>query len=498
MYKLEFTLKQHTPIIHFQHDQDGATLRATEVKPKLDRFILTKLGEDALKNPNATSEEKYQEGYKISKEKGWLVGSGNHPALDYKFIVKKSNNEITSFRLEFIENDRERDPKKKWIVKRKHNNTAMILANMAGKPSSSELKDLRMFESIDCEIYSFNSLISDAINNRIIEFFATTNFGNRNNKGYGSFSIILLNKIEIKWDENILIKGTFFLEMPSNNLKQIFDVIDFFYKWMKSGINYSYDRNNQRNPCNSSRYKKAILFEYLESLYPSTTIGNNWEKRWIKENYLSLTSKTPPDYIAKYYRALLGLSDKNTFTKAQCSRNPEFVSTFQENMINKLDLQNLHSDHNIDRISSPLTFKIIIQGNICKAYILIKDDHIDSIYLNGLGKNFTFFYENELRINYRIGGGTFDIDFKYPNNDISELDTHLNRIRPHISISALNEKYERIKEFKEQFNTIELPNSKINYSNLLSYFKKKYPKFRGKDFRWTDIIPNKDIEIKTL
>jgi len=36
MYKLEFTLKQHTPIIHFQHDQDGATLRATEVKPKLD------------------------------------------------------------------------------------------------------------------------------------------------------------------------------------------------------------------------------------------------------------------------------------------------------------------------------------------------------------------------------------------------------------------------------------------------------------------------------
>ena len=42
MYKLEFTLKQHTPIIHFQHDQDGATLRASEVKPKLDRFIYSK------------------------------------------------------------------------------------------------------------------------------------------------------------------------------------------------------------------------------------------------------------------------------------------------------------------------------------------------------------------------------------------------------------------------------------------------------------------------
>ena len=27
MHKLEITLKQHTPIIHFQHDQDGATLQ---------------------------------------------------------------------------------------------------------------------------------------------------------------------------------------------------------------------------------------------------------------------------------------------------------------------------------------------------------------------------------------------------------------------------------------------------------------------------------------
>ncbi len=35
-------LKQHTPIIHFQWDQAGATLRATELKPKLDRYIRVK------------------------------------------------------------------------------------------------------------------------------------------------------------------------------------------------------------------------------------------------------------------------------------------------------------------------------------------------------------------------------------------------------------------------------------------------------------------------
>ena len=43
-YIIRRELEQQTPIIHFQHDQKGATLRATEVKPKLDRFILSKMG----------------------------------------------------------------------------------------------------------------------------------------------------------------------------------------------------------------------------------------------------------------------------------------------------------------------------------------------------------------------------------------------------------------------------------------------------------------------
>ena len=44
MNQLTAILKQHTPMIHFQHNESGATLRASEVKPLLDKFILTKLG----------------------------------------------------------------------------------------------------------------------------------------------------------------------------------------------------------------------------------------------------------------------------------------------------------------------------------------------------------------------------------------------------------------------------------------------------------------------
>ena len=40
MYRLQVKLKQHTPLIHFQWNQKGATLRASELKPKLDKFII--------------------------------------------------------------------------------------------------------------------------------------------------------------------------------------------------------------------------------------------------------------------------------------------------------------------------------------------------------------------------------------------------------------------------------------------------------------------------
>jgi len=47
-FKLTFKLKQNTPLIHFHHDQHGATLRATELKPKLDRFLNKKFKKEKI------------------------------------------------------------------------------------------------------------------------------------------------------------------------------------------------------------------------------------------------------------------------------------------------------------------------------------------------------------------------------------------------------------------------------------------------------------------
>lgn len=71
VFTLRYTLKQHTPLIHFQ-DQEGATLRATELKPKLDRFLREK-------EPNLPFREHHKGRF----------------SLDYKVYIK-ANPKITS------------------------------------------------------------------------------------------------------------------------------------------------------------------------------------------------------------------------------------------------------------------------------------------------------------------------------------------------------------------------------------------------------------------
>ncbi|KAA6310435.1 hypothetical protein EZS27_038260, partial [termite gut metagenome] len=95
MKKLTVTLKQHTPLIHFQHEQEGATLRSSEVKPRLDRFLFPIIGgnenyiqydkEQAFKEKiDFDSRTKLERGILIAKNKNWLVGSGQHNSLDFK------------------------------------------------------------------------------------------------------------------------------------------------------------------------------------------------------------------------------------------------------------------------------------------------------------------------------------------------------------------------------------------------------------------------------
>lgn len=180
IHKLTISLKQHTPLIHFQHDQDGASLRASEVKPKLDRFLLLNLGEEKYNslpddeyNKVASIYEKrgenakweqldyyqqcYEVGKYVAKKSGWFVGKGDYPALKYKMFIHPKGRHYYH-KLSLINAE-------KWLIY----NEEIVL-------------------TLICP-----DILLDNIKKGISDFFIVNNMGYRQSKGYGSY---LVTKIE--------------------------------------------------------------------------------------------------------------------------------------------------------------------------------------------------------------------------------------------------------------------------------------------------------------
>ena len=223
MHTLKVTLKQHTPLIHFQHDQEGATLRASEVKPKLDRFILSRLGDGD-----------YQAGIEQARANGWLVGKGEHPALNYKLKIESSDVQIWEL-------SRKTERTNKRTGKPVFEQMPMFFGNMHNSNDTSFVPKKMVFTSspITLSFLSTNKDIIDKINIYICKFFLLNNFGTRQSKGFGSFypEGALLNSSSInnfaryKWDVGDC--KVWSLDAFYN----LFFAIDMFYKTLRSGIN---------------------------------------------------------------------------------------------------------------------------------------------------------------------------------------------------------------------------------------------------------------------
>ncbi len=181
-FTLTFKLKQHTPLIHFQHDQVGATLRATELKPKLDRFIIERLeGENVVKE----------------KHRDWLIGKGEHLALDYKLNMECSG--------------------------KKHSYSKSII---------NADKTCVLFEEIEGTIFSFKTDLLTIIKAHLESFFILHNFGFRTSKGYGSFTIS-----ELKLDNVIVATNK---EQFSTVLQKQYKIV-FFRKVNENICHYVFN-----------------------------------------------------------------------------------------------------------------------------------------------------------------------------------------------------------------------------------------------------------------
>lgn len=248
-FKVEFTLKQHTPIIHFQSEQTGATLRATELKPKLDSFLLEHMN--------------------------------SSKSLDYKVKIEQNFShaqEINSKESLFFGNMGDDEPKKYKIYPNK----------------------------FKIEFFSFKSEIIEAIKKYFEAFLANTNFGTRQSKGYGGFYISEkpFNKslIDYKvysfstksWEKDIKVLYSFFrqgINLPNRNGTRFYSKPAIFsfakskgWTWDKKAIKQKYFLNRLEQ-----QFGEAVEYQSSESYIVRDLFGLSSDQSWM--SYKTTISK---------------------------------------------------------------------------------------------------------------------------------------------------------------------------------------------------------------
>lgn len=203
-FKVEFTLKQHTPIIHFQSEQHGATLRATELKPKLDTFL-----------------KKYAFNDKSQEYKEYLIK--DKEAFDYKISIDQD-----------ISKDMNIDKK-----------VSMFFGNMG---DGKDKKYKHNSKNLKIIIFSYKPELLKVIEQYFEIFLSITNFGTRQSKGYGSF--YLDNR---KFDKNIIPYKVY--SFSTNDWEKD---IKLLYSFLRQGINLP-NRDGTRFYC------KPAIFSYAKS-----------------------------------------------------------------------------------------------------------------------------------------------------------------------------------------------------------------------------------------
>lgn len=337
---LKFELKQHTPMIHFQHEQPGATLRGSELKPKFDKFL--------IKNVFKGDKNKY---------KYYLIpnNDSDKEAFDYKVkVIPNSNPEIFEIEEKKISSKGEE----------KKINFPLFFGNMGDNVKDKYFSFIN--GKITIEFFSLNSDLLKELKNNFPKFLMLTNFGTRNSKGFGSFYI----------DDNEFIEKnglpySFIVQKVSGddfvNFRKLFEKIEIFYKSLRSGINlYKFDRKTKK--LNHEFYFKSMMFLYAKSK------GIQWDKKSIKEHFF----RDKLDQQREKHRnsELLNYSSQKRYLVKELL-GLSTVENWQSYSGATIERESDKSDK-IERFPSPIFFKPINKGDHFIVFFDIKplDDRI--------------------------------------------------------------------------------------------------------------------------
>lgn len=387
MLKDQYLLKQHTPIIHFQHDQDGATLRATEVKPKLDKFLIEKFIEQGI------------------EYKKWLIGKGEHAALNYKFRVipilsqkiiianrmmggkPRQSKALSNAGFDCVEFSpyfaQEKEfgelfANKKYSENGKTVNSFSTVGDFDSRVKNLKTLGLFTTDDIKITIFCFDRELKSKIYENLNGFFVSQNFGTRQSKGFGCFlpkgisDQAIIDCIK----DNYKIKGVFQIDNSSN----------YKEKLRKINEDYTILKRGQNKP-----YIKSKLWEYF-----CVEGKMNWEKKVIKQhiknNNIALFKEIKYDKSLPihstghhidscnnennnfYIRALLGLAEQYEFLKNDGTR-------LKIKIEDNLKYSGSEQSKAVDRFTSPMRY-FISDSSIFITTTEIPDELINYIDLN--------------------------------------------------------------------------------------------------------------------
>lgn len=337
-WQKEYKLVQHTPLIHFQHSEPHACLRATEVKPKLDRFLIEQLEKD----------DRFGDG----RWKKWFVGDGSQQSFDYMMRITPNSERVD--RTQSIENGIERA-----IARAEHRppNASLheIHKNYFGNiASGNNIQDtiretfkesLLYKDGLTLTIRCFIPELLTLIDEHIRGFFMMHNFGTRQRKGFGSFTVDISTEPNAPKGFDLVGKycpNAYYCKLDGNvNADALLDAVWVLSAFLRSGFNRG-----------EGNYVRGFVFRYFQR--EKNPLAN--DKAFVKQQVLRnvYNEATRGEHLHpygnnvryRYVRGLLGTNENSRFCRAPNAHTPVY------------DIYT-HSAEGIERFPSPLLFKPI-------------------------------------------------------------------------------------------------------------------------------------------
>lgn len=340
-WQKEYKLVQHTPLIHFQHSEPHACLRATEVKPKLDRFLIEQLEKD----------DRFGDG----RWKKWFVGDGSQQSFDYMMRITPNSEQVE--RTQSIENGIERA-----IARAEHRppNASLheIHKNYFGNMASGNniqdtvqaiqetFKESLLYkDGLTLTIRCFIPELLTLIDEHIRGFFMMHNFGTRQRKGFGSFTVDINTEPNAPKGFDLVRKycpNAYYCKLDDNvSADALLDAVWVLSAFLKSGFNRG-----------EGNYVRGFVFRYFQR--EKNPLAN--DKAFVKQQVLHnvYNEATRGEHLHpygnnvryRYVRGLLGTNENSRFCRAPNAHTPVY------------DIYT-HSAEGIERFPSPLLFKPI-------------------------------------------------------------------------------------------------------------------------------------------